>query len=416
MMMEKRINSYLIRKENCYGCMACYNICPSGAIDIVEDEEGFIFPGIDRKKCTNCGMCYRICPSLNREDFDRSDRIEEQKGYIAQNTDTNIRIMSTSGGIFGALAMWCIWQGGVVFGALLDDKQSVVHSFAETVKDCEKFRGSKYVQSNVGKSYELVKNFLQQDRYVLFSGTPCQIAGLFSFLGREYDKLLTVDVVCRGILSPGVFRNYLEFQRQSLKKTITRVQFREKRWGYKYTAMTIYSDRKCIYARGPESDGLLRAFFENIYNRSTCYHCQYREQNRKSDLTLWDCFNVNLYNKKMDDDKGTNKVLAHSIKGKKVIEELAQKNIISLYEVPVTKLISENTESMYEDLPLTNTEKRIRFFYDYARKTPIDLWRKYYPDSLKVKMKRLTRKFLIMIGIYQIARRIKNGHAVVKGK
>lgn len=400
-------DSYVIKKENCYGCMACYNICPCEAIDIVEDKEGFLFPKVDRSKCTECGLCHKICPSLH---IGHADRMQEQKGYIAQNTNMDVRISSTSGGVFGALSAWYVLQGGVVFGALLDGLLSVVHGFAETIDDCEKFRGSKYVQSNIGKSYEAVKRFLEQGRYVLFSGTPCQIAGLLSFLGREYDKLLTVDVVCRGVLSPGVFRSYLEFQRQSLKKTMTSVRFREKKWGYKYTAMTIYSGQECIYAKGTESDGLLRAFFENIYNRLTCYHCQYREQHRKSDITIWDSFNTNLYNKKMDDDKGTNKVLTHSIKGKMLIEELAKKNMISLYEVPVEELISENTESMYMDFPLMNAEKRSRFFCDYAKQTPVNLWKKYYPDSLQVKMKRLLRKFLFSIGIYQVVRRVKNGH------
>jgi len=404
--MENRKDEYVINKNICYGCMACYNICPHGAIYRKEDEEGFLFPEIDQQKCLHCDLCRKRCPALHKKDVDDQS---VQAGYVAQNVHLDIRISRTYGGVFGELASWCILNDGIVFGAMLDDSLRVVHGFSDNIKDCAKFQGSKYVQSDIGKNYIAVKKFLEQDRYVLFSGTPCQIEGLYRFLEKQYDKLITVDVVCRGVLSPGLFRNYLNFQKQSLKSPITDIKFREKRWGYKYTAMAIYHRNDCIYARGTESDALLRCFFENNYNRMTCYHCQYRKRYRNSDITIWDCFNADLYNKKMDDDTGVNKVLAHSIKGKNLIEKLGLDNQLFLDEVPVQKLISENTEALYENLIL-NEEKRKIFFHDYMSLSAEELWKKHYPDDWRIKIKRMIRKVLFFLGIYQRVRRIKNRH------
>lgn len=402
--MDRTDNLYVIEKNRCYGCMACYNVCPYGAIYINEDEEGFAFPRIDQRQCTHCGLCRKCCPSLRK---DEKEYFCEQKGYIAQNTDHDMRILSTSGGVFGALADWFIWHDGIVFGAAVDDSLRIVHGFADNREDCIKFKGSKYVQSDIGKTYIDAKRFLEQKKYVLFSGTPCQIEGLHSFLGRPYDNLITVDVVCRGVLSPGLFRKYLEFQRQSVTSPITNIFFREKRWGYKYTALTMYSGNECIYASGTESDPLLRAFFEDDHNRMTCYHCRYRQRYRKSDITLWDCFNANLYDKKMDDDTGVNKVLTHTAKGEKLIEELGKRGLLSLKEVPVERLISENSEALHQDF-LLDEEKRKKFFYDYGILSTEALWRKYYPNDIKVQLKRAGRRFLYMLGVYRTVRRIKN--------
>lgn len=403
-MPQNKEDNYVINKEFCYGCMVCYNICPYEAIYIIEDEEGFFFPKINQEKCISCGLCRERCPSIHKSDIGFS---KEQKGYIAQNFNKEIRISSTSGGVFGALASWCISHDGIVFGAMINDSLKVVHGFSDNILDCAKYRGSKYVQSDIGRNYLEVKKFLEQNKYVLFSGTPCQIGGLHRFLGKQYDKLITVDVVCKGVLSPGLFENYLKFQQQSLKYPITKIMFREKRWGYKYTAMAMYYENDCIYAKGTESDKLLRAFFENNYNRFTCYHCQYRKQNRNSDFTIWDCFNADIYNKEMDDDTGVNKMVVHTKKGEMIIEELAADNALLLYEVPIEKLISENTEAMYED-PLLDERKRKKFFADYNILLPNKLWDKYYPDNLKVKVNRVIRKLLYLIGIYQMIRRIKN--------
>ena len=402
--MKNRDDEYVINKKNCYGCMTCCNICPHEAIYTIEDSEGFLFPKIDQDRCTHCGLCRKHCPAL--QEYHCIGQ-EEQAGYVAQNSDFDTRAASTSGGVFSALASWCIFHDGIVFGAMLDDSLQVRHGFSDRLEACASFRGSKYVQSNIGKSYASAKHFLEQDKYVLFSGTPCQIEGPYSFLGKPYDRLITVDVVCKGVLSPGLFRNYLNFQKQSAKSPITNIKFREKRWGYKYTAMAIYSGKDCIYANGTESDAFLRAFFENDYNRLTCYQCQYRKLHRKSDITIWDCFNDDLYNKEMDDDTGVNKVLTHTIKGKRLIEELGNSKALWLHRVPVQKLISENSEALYENLKL-NEEKRQKFYHDYKSLSNEDFWRKKYPDDLRIKTKRAMRKLLLFLGIYQKVRRLKN--------
>lgn len=191
-------------KSNCCGCNACVQKCPKQCISMREDDEGFLYPYVDKTLCIECGLCEKTCPIINSK--------EERKPlnvFAAKNQNDEVRMQSSSGGIFTLLAENVIDEGGVVFGAGFNERWEVVHSFAENKKDLAKFRGSKYVQSKVGNSYKLAEAFLKQGRKVLYSGTPCQIAGLKQYLRKDYVNLLAVDFICHGVPSPGVFRTYL---------------------------------------------------------------------------------------------------------------------------------------------------------------------------------------------------------------
>ncbi len=190
-------------KKMCCGCEACVQICPKGCISLNRDSEGFFYPKVDRALCVDCGLCDGVCPVINR-----SENREPIKTLAAKNRDDQIRANSSSGGIFTLLAQQTIAQGGVVFGAKFNDRWEVIHDYSETVEGVAAFRGSKYVQSRIGDNFIKVKKFLDSGRRVLFSGTPCQIAGLKNFLGREYDNLLTVDFICHGVPSPAVWERY----------------------------------------------------------------------------------------------------------------------------------------------------------------------------------------------------------------
>ena len=220
----------IIQKEQCCGCSACLHICPKHSISFREDKEGFLYPQVDTATCIDCGLCEKVCPVLNQ-----GEERMPLKVYAAKHADDEIRMKSSSGGIFTLLADQIIDKGGVVFGARFNENWEVVHDYTETKEGLAPFRGSKYVQSNIGNSYKQVEEFLKTGREVMFTGTPCQVAGLKKFLRIDYENLLTVDFVCHGVPSPMVWRKYLaeEIVRQGNNPVVTGVNFRDKSTGWK---------------------------------------------------------------------------------------------------------------------------------------------------------------------------------------
>lgn len=202
----------LTDKQDCCGCHACASVCARQCITMQEDNEGFLYPVVDASTCTDCGLCEKVCPVINQDEPRKPLKV-----YAAKNRNEEIRRQSSSGGIFTPLAESVIRDGGVVFGAKFDKDWNVVHAWTDTIEGITDFRGSKYVQSTIGDAYREAREFLKQGRKVLFSGTPCQIAGLRKFLRKEYDNLLAVDVVCHGVPSPLVWRKYLEETRVKLR-------------------------------------------------------------------------------------------------------------------------------------------------------------------------------------------------------
>ena len=197
-------------KSKCCGCSGCMNICPKNAIIMKEDKNGFKYPIVDKEKCINCGLCEKVCPILNN----KKEQQKEIKAYACYNKNIEERLKSSSGGIFILLAKEILKRNGIVFGAAFDENFNVKHISIDNEKDIEKLMGSKYVQSNMGKVYKEVKEFLENGKYILFSGTPCQIEGLKKFLKKDYDKLYTQDIICHGVPSPKIWQMYLEYQKK----------------------------------------------------------------------------------------------------------------------------------------------------------------------------------------------------------
>lgn len=196
---------HITDKRDCCGCNSCVQRCPKSCIRMREDDEGFLYPEVDESVCIDCGLCEKVCPVIHQARENRPIVV-----CAAKNKSEEIRYQSSSGGVFTALANEIIREGGVVFGAGFDENWEVKHDCTETVEGLSAFRGSKYVQSRIGDSFKKAEQFLKIGRTVLFSGTPCQIAGLKRFLRKEYDNLLTVDFICHGVPSPGVWREYLK--------------------------------------------------------------------------------------------------------------------------------------------------------------------------------------------------------------
>lgn len=202
-------------KKACCGCGACVQRCPKQCITLHEDSEGFLYPVADASVCINCGLCEKVCPVINQHTAH-----EPLQTFAAKNPNEAVRAASSSGGVFTMLAERVIKSGGVVFGAAFDQQWKVVHTCATTIGGLQKFRGSKYLQSQTNNTFKEAEAYLKQGRQVLYSGTPCQVAGLKRYLRKDYDNLLTLDFICHGVPSPGVFRTYLrdEINRHSARQ------------------------------------------------------------------------------------------------------------------------------------------------------------------------------------------------------
>ena len=386
-------------KENCCGCTACKNICPKNAIEMKEDEEGFLYPNIDKEKCIDCGLCKKVCPIINK--VPNKPPIQ-QEAYVVNNKNVLVRKQSTSGGAFTAIAEYVIKNNGIVYGASFVNNFNVQHNYTTNINDLQKFRGSKYVQSDVKNTFREVRDFLNAGKMICYSGTPCQIEGLKKYLGKEYENLITVDVVCHAVPSPLVWRKYLHYQKKKLKmNNIIQVLFRDKsKYGYKYSTMTIKADNK-IYQAGVETDPFLRAFFEDLSVRPSCYNCQFKKQYRVSDFTIWDCFEVEKFDNKLDDDKGTSRILIHTKKGKKVFDEIS--NQFDYKKIDVDDIV-QGVKEMY--FSVSKNQNRENFFKDINQLEEEEFFNKYFPDNIKVKVERTIRKVLAKLGIYNKIKKV----------
>lgn len=373
------------QKKNCSGCHACASVCPAQCIEMVTDEEGFLYPTVNKEACLQCGLCDKICPIIHpaqKED-------KAVKAYSAYNKDQQVRLQSSSGGLFTLFATAILQRGGVVFGAGFDAGFNVVHSFVDTVDGLAKFRGAKYVQSVIGDAYKQAEDFLKQGKWVMFTGTPCQIGGLYAYLRKDYPTLFTQDIVCHGAPSPLVWKKYLDNRTQG--GLIREFSFRDKRdgWGnYRYTV---------VYQNGEEDsrfaydDAMSKFFLSNLSLRPSCYQCAFKGKYRQSDITLADYWGVQEEHPAMFDNKGTSLLLVNSTKGAMLFSDI--QSSIDCIETDVDKALSHNPSAVKSvQLP----KRRKAFMADLARKDFACLEKKYgkAPSKLRRVVSFLKRKIL----------------------
>jgi coenzyme F420-reducing hydrogenase beta subunit len=362
----------IINKNKCCGCHACFNICPKKAISMVEDEKGFKQPVIDKDKCINCGLCQKVCPIINSE--------EDKKkiySYAAFNKNEDERLNSSSGGIFILLAKEILKRKGVVFGAAFDKDFNVKHTYVDNEKDIKELMGSKYVQSTIGDVYKKVKELLEKDTYVLFSGTPCQIEGLRSFLKQDYDKLYTQDIICHGVPSPKVWNKYLEYQKEISNENIKKVSFRNKDRGWSQFQMKISFDKQ-TYSKIHPQDIFMQSFLKNTCLRNSCYNCSFKKKYRISDVTLGDYWGIKKVHPEFDDDNGVSILIINSSKGKELFN-LVKKDLV-YKETDLDKIIEfnpsmiksvtkdYNREQFFDNLDKMDFDKLVK---KYTYKTPM---------------------------------------------
>lgn len=304
---------HINNKHNCCGCSACASVCPKHCISMQADNEGFLYPIINKADCIDCGLCEKVCHEIHP-----FDERKPHKVYAAINKDEEIRLTSSSGGIFYLLAEKTIAEGGVVFGARFDEQWQVVIDYAETMEGVKAFMGSKYVQARMDTAYTDAKRFLTEGRKVLFSGTPCQIAGLNHFLRKSYDNLLTMDIICHGTPSPKVWNRYLDEVVTEGRKAINDVQFRNKSNGWKAFNFTMEynkDEQTVSICSHHQQNHFMRAFLRDMILRPSCYQCQAKSGRSHSDITIADFWGINTEIPEMDDDKGTGLVLVNTNKG-----------------------------------------------------------------------------------------------------
>lgn len=298
---------------------------------MVEDAEGFRYPAITRDGCNNCDLCRRVCPVLNSPC--RVGVLDDPITIAACNDDETIRKQSSSGGVFSALARETINRGGKVYGAGFDNDFTLRHIGVAGLEGLQELRGSKYLQSRTGATYKDVRAQVREGKQILFTGTPCQVAGLYGFLGQAYDNLLTCDLVCHGVPSPKVFAYYLRYLRQKHRAGIRSISFRDKRTGWRSFSITIaFSDGK-VYSRPFTRDVFMRGFLQNLYLRPSCYACPFVGFPRWGDITLADYWGVEAKHPAFDDNKGTSLLFVNTKLGRDFYDEIKDQ----LTTVPSTR-------------------------------------------------------------------------------
>ena len=376
-------------KKNCTGCYACSNICPQNCISMESDNEGFWYPKVDYDKCIKCGLCIKACPIINKIIVKNN----EPNAYACINNDEKIRLESSSGGVFTLIAEQIIDEGGVVFGAGFDDNFELIHSYSEKVEGITKFRGSKYVQSKIGDTYYKAKEFLKQGRKVLFTGTPCQIGGLKSYIGQNFDNLFCVDIVCHGVPSPKVFRRYTDYRESSAGSPTRRIAFRLKNEGWKLYSVSFLFNNDTEYRKVFNKDLYMKAFLKDVCLRPSCYACEFKTLYRQSDVTLADFWGIQNILPEMDDDKGTSLIFANSDKGQSMLENIKDK--ISYKKVDIKQAVKYNSAAVRS---AGYNSKREQFFDDLDSIPFNQLVRKYCSDKMGVVIKRKV-KLLIYKGL-----------------
>lgn len=387
-------------KALCCGCTACSSVCPKNCITMAEDNEGFLYPSVDVENCIDCGMCKRVCPIKKEIPSDSF-----QKSFVARIDNDEVLMNSSSGGAFTALSRFAIDSGFTVYGGAYNECFDVVHESAKTNEEAKKFRGSKYVQSFLGDTFKQIKSQLNKGENVLFSGTPCQCAGLLSYLGKPYDNLITVDFVCHAVPSPKVWKLYREYLTKKYKSKIKSVNFRSKVYGYHCSSIKIDMENGKSQKLGLNTDMFLKSFFFNVSCRPSCYDCHFKTVNRVCDITVFDCWNITRFvSDKKDDDRGYSAVIIHSKKGADFFEKAS--TCLETHNADLDTLIKY--DGKYAVKSIDYTKKREEYFRLVNMGLPIDeITKKVIPIKTKNRLMGKTKGFLYATGLMKIAQKLK---------
>ncbi len=313
---------FLADSTECCGCGACAAACHNGSINIVVNEEGFNYPVIDTVSCVECNNCRKVCPVLK----EKTSLTTPKTVYACSNKNQAIKDKSSSGGAFSSLAEYVILQGGVVYGFAFDDEFLVKCICVENILDLPKLYGSKYVEGTIDKAVFLdIKKQIASGRKVLFSGTPCQVAAVKSFVGINAENLITVEVICHGVPSQKVYESYLNYLKNKYKSDIKSITFRSKKYNWENYATSIeFSNRKKYQKINSVESKYMRGFLLNIYLRKSCGNCKFKIDNTSADITLGDFWRIDRWHKDMYKKDGVSLVVVNSQNGKELFDKIKE--------------------------------------------------------------------------------------------
>ena len=392
----------IIDKKDCCGCNACVQRCPKQCITMHADNEGFLYPIVDTTQCTDCGLCEKVCPVINQNEPHKPLNV-----YAAYNRNEEIRMVSSSGGIFTLLAEETIKKGGVVFGVKFNRDWMTEYGYTETIEGIAPFRGSKYVQAIVGDAYKQAEEFLKAGREVLFSGTPCQISALKGFLRKEYENLTTVDIICHGVPSPKIWDKYLKETYDRYTKNYSRdkvashseieaINFRNKNSGWKrysifikFKTPALAKEGDCILSEPAGKNAYMKAMLDHLTLRPSCHSCKSKNGRSRSDITIADFWGISKYNQEIDDNNGTSAVLTNTIKGEELFKKADCVSNRQTYE-QITTEVTTYYRSV-EPHP-----KREQFFNEIDKRTLHRTIDKYKTRPVKRKksfIKKIIKKY-----------------------
>lgn len=386
------------KKEECCGCTACMTICPVSSITMVPDEEGFLYPEIEEAKCIHCDMCQKTCDFVKKHDW---QSMKQPQAYAAKMKSDKERAASQSGGMFAALSEVVIDMGGVVYGAGFDSNWDVVHKRAVTKKERDALRGSKYVQSNMKNNFEKVIVDLRSGKYVLFSGTHCQCAGLKSFLAMKRintEKLFLVDIICHGVPSPKIYKTFRNFMTDKHKGKLEEFNFRNKnKFGW-------HNQAELLKINGKEYDSVcFRDLFYSLnIERPSCFQCPYKHTIHLTDITIGDCWGIEKWASDFDDNKGISLTLINTEKGKRLF--CLAKGQLYYRNADIKDCLQPSLQKPFE-IPKT----REKFWYDFQQK-PFEYILMHYTTDYgwKNRWKNKTKK-----GIKEVLKAILPSSAII---
>lgn len=367
----------IYNKVDCCGCNACGDVCPKQAISFKTDIEGFWYPEVDMQKCIDCGLCEKTCPIINIDTLKKND-LPESICYAAEHKNLEVIFDSTSGGLFSALAEIMYRSKGYVGGAVFNDDFSVRHFISNEKEDLPKLRSSKYLQSNLEGFYNQVKTLVIAGEQVLVCGTPCQMAALRAFLRKDYDNLIIIDFICRGINSPKVWRKYLDSFKDRYGSPVVYAKAKSKEYGWRnLTQKVILADGRHMYETVKNNNFTKGYLSTNAYCRPSCYGCKFKGFPRMADITLADFWGIEKVDKSMDKNLGTSLVMINSRKGESFFEKA--KTRAKTIQVPFESILSSN-KALTTSLPPSKINRQ-RFFEDLDKMTFVDLSAKYLSPS-----------------------------------
>lgn len=395
-------------KTQCCGCSACVQRCPKQCISLMSDEEGFLYPYVDTTGCIDCGLCDKVCPIIHGQ-----EPLAPTSVLAAKACDDEARLKSSSGGIFSLLATHVLDEGGVVFGAAFDSNWKVRHISISDKKNLHLLVGSKYVQSEIGNTYKETESLLKAGKYVLFSGTPCQIAGLKQYLRKEYENLLTADIVCHGVPSPLVWNEYLKqipAKRVAGKNSvslslkdmpvITGISFRDKRngwqkFGFAAQMSASKADKNTVlqHYEPKDKNPYLVGFLSNVFLRPSCYKCRFKQGRSHADITLADFWGAKNEHPDIYDDKGVSCIITYNDKAQDIIDSLPLNKETST----IQKFVGQNPAYMK---PHATPANRDKFWSEFHRSGVLSAISKYAKQSTKEYIRSMVIVFIVgLIGL-----------------